>query len=112
MSEEKTGGNFWLGFVLGGTVGALTALLFTTKKGEEIRERIVGEGEDWIDQVAEKLEEIIKDLEKQTHEIKEDAGEKVSKKIEKPLSAIKAIREELSPPKQSRYFSKKGKRLA
>lgn len=112
MSEERKDGGFWLGFVLGGAVGALLALLFTTKKGEEIREKITQEGEDWIDQVAEKLEEIIEDLEKQTHEIKKDAGEKVSRKIEKPLSAMKAVREELVPLKQPRYFLKKGKRLA
>lgn len=117
MSEGSSrSSNFWFGFVLGGAVGGLLTLLFTTKKGEEIREKISEEGEGWLGQVIGALGKVIDELEEKTEEVKEEAGEKLGKKFKKPLAEIQALKKEIEVAKKPtgkprRFFKKRSKKI-
>ena len=108
MNEKNSrNSDFWAGFFLGGIVGGLITLLFTTKAGEEIRERIAEEGEEWIDQVLDSLEEITKGLEEKTKEIKKAAGEKLKEELNQPLKEIASLKARIEKKKRPRRFFKK-----
>ena len=114
MNEKpRDSSDFWFGFVLGGVVGGLLTLLFTTKRGEEIREKISEEGEDWLNQAADVLTKVIGELEERTEEIKKEAGETFGEKIKKPLKEIQALKKEVEttkPPKPRRFFKRTSKK--
>lgn len=111
--DEKSGprSDFWFGFVFGGAVGGLLALLFTTEKGKKIREKISEEGGDWATQAIDVLGQVVTDLEKKTGEIKEEGREEFAQKLKKPLKEIEALKKEAETtkkPSHHRRFFKKG----
>jgi gas vesicle protein len=60
--------DFILGAVIGGTVGALTTMLFTTKKGKELRKNI-----------ADKYHELEENLKETADDLQDSAKSQVNK---------------------------------
>jgi gas vesicle protein len=49
--HKKHGKDFLLGAMLGSTLGALTAMMFTTKKGHEIQDDLMDKYHEFEDQI-------------------------------------------------------------
>jgi gas vesicle protein len=88
------------GLLLGGAIGAGIALLFTTKKGEELRKDLL----DKISELCDKLkdvdsEEVKENVEKKVQEIKDGIkdldAEKVKKTASKKADELKTKAEDL-----------------
>lgn len=95
-NNNKSGNNFFSGFLLGALIGAAIALLFTTKKGKKILKAISEEGEGKISSILNKLEDSV-DLE---DESLEDAETEIA--VPKREIAKKVIVQE--KPKTGRRF--------
>lgn len=65
MSDAKKGKNFLIGAVVGGVLGAATALLFAPKSGRELRSDIAEQAQT----VSEKTVKIARAVSSQTSEI-------------------------------------------
>ena len=87
-------------FLIGGAIGAGIALLFTTKKGEELRKDLADKFSDLIEK-AKKIDskEVKENIEKKVNEIKADLKdldkEKAKKIAAKKAEAIKNKAEDL-----------------
>ena len=66
-------GKIVLGFLAGAAAGALLGILFAPDKGTETRKKIVEKGEDYVDEVKEKLNGLIEDLTKKMDGMKDKA---------------------------------------
>lgn len=101
MSEErKNEGKFWLGFFIGGLIGAIVIVFMGTKEGKKTGKLLEEKGKDALDLLQEKLAELEqkgKELEEQVIEKLEDTkevlAEKTSEKLDETLSHIEAIQE-------------------
>ena len=86
MSNEGRGqGRFLLGFFIGGLIGALTIFFLGTKEGQRTGKLIKRKGEDMLDDVQEKIEDLEdrgKELAKQGEAIKEQVLENLEEKKE------------------------------
>ena len=51
MHKKHGGKDFLLGAMLGSTLGALTAMMFTTKKGHEIQDDLMDKYHEFEDQI-------------------------------------------------------------
>ncbi len=84
MSDEHyhshNDNNFLLGVLLGGLIGAGITFLFTTKKGEEIREKIKTQAPDFFDQLEE-IEEAIEEKGEQLQEKAEEVKEMIKEEL-------------------------------
>ncbi len=94
--HHNSDNNFLIGLVLGGVVGAGLTFLFTTKKGEEIREKIKATAPDLFDQLedlTEAVEEKGEQLQEKAEEVKEMLKEELPdnpavKKIEEKITEM------------------------
>ena len=91
MSSEGRGqGRFLLGFFIGGLIGAVTIFFLGTKEGQKTGKLIKRKGEDIMDDVHEKVEELGergKELVRQGEAIKERALENLEEKsLKSPLT--------------------------
>lgn len=129
MSENKNNsGNFWLGFFLGGLIGAFIIFLLGTKQGKKILEEIVEKAETYEEELEEKISELQKkgeDLLEEAQEVKErvvkeaETGKKaisdsLASKIDLTLSKIEDIQKKgvaLTEEVHHHYFKKNGKKL-
>jgi Mn-dependent DtxR family transcriptional regulator len=89
--KQKPEGNFWLGFLLGGILGAGGLFLLGTKKGRKTLKKIIEASEE----LEESLADIIGDLEEKIEENQEKIGNKIAevlpeKKIDSVLQKIKS----------------------
>ncbi len=86
MSNEGHGqGRFLLGFFIGGLIGALTIFFLGTKEGQRTGKLIKRKGEDMLDDMQEKIEDLEdrgKELAKQGEAIKEQVLENLEEKKE------------------------------
>ena len=86
MSSEGRGqGRFLLGFFIGGLIGAVTIFFLGAKEGQKTGKLIKRKGEDIMDDVHEKVEELGergKELVRQGEAIKERALENLEEKKE------------------------------
>ncbi len=83
MSEGRGQGRFILGFFMGGLIGALVIFFLGTKEGQKTGKMLKRKGEDMLDDVQDKIEELEergKDLAKQGEEIKEQVLENLEEK--------------------------------
>jgi gas vesicle protein len=64
MAKQSNGKNFLIGTVVGGVVGAVTALLFAPKSGRELRADIAEQAQ----VIGEKTQEVAKSVGAQTSE--------------------------------------------
>lgn len=79
--HKKHGKDFLLGAMLGSTLGALTALMFTTKKGHKIQK-------DLKDKYHE-FEDVVKEYAKSNERKAKKAMDQVTKNIEKKIQRAK-----------------------
>lgn len=77
-------------FLIGGAIGAGIALLFTTKKGEELRKDLTDKFSDLIEKAKEiDSKEVKENIEKKVNEIKADLKD-LDKEKAKKIAAKKA----------------------
>ncbi|HKB85349.1 MAG TPA: YtxH domain-containing protein [Ignavibacteriaceae bacterium] len=80
MSQEKSGKGLLLGFLAGGAVGAILALLYAPKSGRELREDIRSKTDEYYDDVEKyysearnKAKDLINDGKKKSEKLISDA---------------------------------------
>lgn len=91
MSEEKgvCAGTVLVSFVAGAAIGAVVALLYAPKSGQEMRENIADLTEDAVD----KIKEYAKEAQEKIKAAIEDGKETIVEKKSVLASAIEAGRE-------------------
>ncbi len=106
MSENGSNhDSFFKGFVIGGIVGALAALLLAPKSGKELRSEIIRKGEEAIEgskrlyeDAKIRAEAIISDAVEKAQALKEEASAQLAiarQKAESILSGVEEKAEEL-----------------
>ena len=99
-SENNSGSSIFLGFLAGGAIGAILALLYAPKTGRELRNDIKSRTDEYLDEadkyIAEarnKAKVLINDGKKKSEKIINDAKEKseaILKDAEKVFNDAKA----------------------
>ena len=130
MCNEKHGnGNFWIGFFLGGLVGAFIVYLLGTKEGKKVAERFLEQAELYEEELEEKVasiqkkgEELLSEVKtvrekvvRRVEEGKSAATETLVTKMDQALSKIEDIQKQgvaLTEEVHHHYFRKNGKSLA
>lgn len=75
MSENNNElGSFLAGFVIGGLVGAATALILTPQSGQDTRSQIAGKSQELREQSGERLQQYRDLASSRTQEYRERAG--------------------------------------
>ena len=87
MNENKSG-NFWLGFFLGGLIGAFILYLLGTKEGRKKLEKIIEQAETYEEELEEKVANLQRHGEIAFNEV-EEKKEKVKKGIDGNKNTIK-----------------------
>jgi gas vesicle protein len=72
-------GKVFLGVLAGAAVGAILGVLFAPDKGSVTRSRIAKEGEDYVDGIKEKLNEVIENITGKFEQVKENVSGYVEK---------------------------------
>lgn len=72
MTDKQSNRKFWIGAIVGGVVGGVTALLFAPKSGRELRQDIA----DGAKQATEKTQQIAQQIGDKTSDWVEAAREK------------------------------------
>lgn len=67
-------GKIILGALAGLAVGALIGILFAPDKGAETRKKIIHKGEDYVDNLKEKINGLLSDGFRRGEKVKEDAA--------------------------------------
>ncbi len=108
MSEhEHSGLRFWVGFFVGGLIGAIVLFFLGTKEGRKTGKTLQSKGDDVLDELRIRLDEMVqegKSLVKEGKEIKEEVIEKLedkkesltksaSESIDSALAHIEALQE-------------------
>lgn len=110
MSENKPngpGGGFWIGFFIGGLLGAVTLFFLGTKEGKKTGKLLESKTKDFLDDLEDKIDEMEvkgKELAKQGEKIKADVLEKIddkrgeltdvtTQKLDSALAHIEAIQD-------------------
>jgi gas vesicle protein len=99
MSEERgvCAGTVLVSFVAGAAIGAVLALLYTPKSGQEMRENIADLTEDAVD----KIKEYAKEAQEKIKAAIEDGKETIVEKKSVLASAIEAGREAMQKERAS-----------
>lgn len=129
MNNEKGNNSFWVGFFLGGLVGAFIVFLMSTKQGKKLAEQVFDE----VELYEEELEEKVAKLQKKGEELLEEAkdvkekmvaevvnGKKIvsdalANKMDDALTKIENIQKkgvELTQEVHHNYFKRNGKKLS
>ncbi|OGG08079.1 hypothetical protein A3D05_00290 [Candidatus Gottesmanbacteria bacterium RIFCSPHIGHO2_02_FULL_40_24] len=128
--EEKSNkaGNFWLGFFLGGIVGAFVIFVLGTKEGKKLAEKIRENGEILEEDLEEKVAKLQKkgeDIVKQAKKVKEQVVKEIEEKkgatsdalvtkMDEAFTKIEDLQKKgtaLTEEVHQRYFKKDGKPL-
>jgi len=90
MEQEKPQCNFFMGFLIGGALGALAGIMFAPKSGKELRSDINEKAKDIMKDAGNiytdagaKAKEIIEEAGKQAMELKKDADRHFSETRQK-----------------------------
>lgn len=100
-------GKFWLGFFIGGLLGAVVLFFLGTKEGKKTKKQLTEQGSNLLDELEKKLgelEEKGKDLVKQGEDIKErviekladtkeDISQETTEKLDTTLAQLEALQE-------------------
>ena len=105
MAEhEKQQGHFFMGFLIGGVLGALAGIFFAPKSGKELRSDIKEKGSEVLKDAKEiyadastKAKEIIEEAKHQAEELKKEADRHLSEARQKAKEILargeRAVRE-------------------
>ena len=103
MSDRDDFGAFLIGFIVGGSTGAITALLFAPQSGEETRIMIKDRAIELKDQTSEtvsetlsKAEKASKDAVKRAEVLLEDAKKKANEIAEKGQVMLEESKEKVA----------------
>jgi gas vesicle protein len=102
MAEyEKPQSHFFMGFLIGTFLGALTGILFAPKSGKELRSDIkekgsavLKDGREIYFDASERAKEIIEEVKHQAKEFKkeaEDTGEKIAGEVQEKIAQVKKV---------------------
>lgn len=87
MSEERSHDlRFWVGFFIGGLLGAIVLFFMGTKEGKRT-------GEDLLDDIRDKIEGVVKKGKEQIEEKKEVVVKSASESIDTALAHIEELQE-------------------
>lgn len=129
MNENKSGGGkFWVGFFLGGLIGAFFIFVLGTKEGKKLAKKIEEKAEVFEDELDKKVETLQKhgqDLLKEAQEMKDKVVKEIEvkkhstsdvlvSKMDQALSSIEDIQKkgvEVTRDLHHHYFRKNGKKL-
>jgi gas vesicle protein len=99
--HENQQGHFFMGFLIGGVLGALAGIFFAPKSGKELRSDIKEKGSEVLKDTKEiyadasaKAKEIIAGAKYQAKELKkeaEDTGEKIVDDVQEKISQVKKV---------------------
>jgi len=77
-------GKVVLGLLAGVAAGALAGILFAPEKGSKTRKRILKQGEDYVDAVKDKFDELLDVVNEKVEKVKEEVSNLTSKKVVNP----------------------------
>lgn len=98
MSENNMNGkDFLLGAVVGGLLGAATALLLAPKSGRELRSDI----SDQYHTISEKTQKIASDVSEKTQKLAGEVTEKSQEIVGKAKEVVNTVTNELKARKES-----------
>lgn len=105
--SEKSGGEFFFGFLIGALAGAAAALLMAPSSGEEVR-RQLGERASTLKTQAEQLAEeartqaqhLVEEMRSQTEHLEERGRIVLSEKVKQAQEAVQAAQARLGAEAQ------------
>ena len=77
-------GKVVLGLLAGVAAGALAGILFAPAKGSKTRRRILKKGENYVDTLKEKFDELFVGVNEKVEKVKDDVSNLTEKKIVPP----------------------------
>lgn len=77
-------GKVVLGLLAGVAAGALAGILFAPAKGSKTRRRILKKGENYVDTLKEKFDELFDVVNEKVEKVKDDVSNLTEKKIVPP----------------------------
>ncbi|MCK9310727.1 MAG: YtxH domain-containing protein [Bacteroidales bacterium] len=83
-------GKLVLGIMASVATGALLGVLFAPEKGEKTRKRICRKGEDFTDDLKEKIDEFISSIANKFDQVKKDVTDFAEKAMEKEEEEVAA----------------------
>ncbi|MGB5218424.1 MAG: YtxH domain-containing protein [Smithella sp.] len=99
--HEKPQCHFFMGLLIGGTLGALAGIFFAPKSGKELRADIKEKGSEVLKDIKEiyadagtKAKEIIGEVKHQAKDLKKEAegtGEKIAGKVQEKVGQVKKV---------------------
>jgi len=96
-----TGGTI-KGVIIGGVIGAVTALLLAPKSGRELRSDIC----DRYSTVQDRTKQLLSDATSKTQEIAKQVGQQASDMADKTRSALTAAKDEVQSWKEEKMDAK------
>jgi gas vesicle protein len=84
-------GKVVLGLLVGATAGALAGILFAPAKGSKTRKRILRKGEDYVDTLKDKLDDLLETTNKKFEKVKKEVTDFTEKKMGKTEKAEQVI---------------------
>ena len=82
-------GKVVLGLLAGAAAGALAGILFAPAKGSKTRKRMLRIGEDYVDTLKEKFDDLLNTVTEKFEKVKEDVSDFAETKMSKPEQAEK-----------------------
>jgi gas vesicle protein len=89
-------GKVVLGMLAGLATGAVLGILFAPEKGSITRRKIARKGSESVDEVKDKLDELLSSLTDKFEEVKEDAMDLIEKGKMKMEDVKKGVRSEMN----------------
>lgn len=82
-------GKVFLGILAGVAAGAVLGVLYAPDKGSDTRKKIVGKGEDFVEDLEDKLEDILHTFTKKIKSVKDDAADELAAIAKKRVNAMR-----------------------
>ena len=77
-------GKVVLGLLAGIAAGALAGILFAPAKGSKTRKRILKKGEDYVEDITEKFNDLLKTVTEKVEKVKDEVSNLTNKKVVNP----------------------------
>ncbi len=127
--NSHKGGNFWLGFFLGGLIGAFIIFILGTKDGKKIYGLLEDEEDKFKNKIDDKIqtlktkgEEYLKETDNLQKKVKQEVitdaktvSQTIVDKLDDSLGQLQEVQKkgvELTEAVRSRFFKKNGKKLS